>query len=794
MWFGTPVCTAGGDVYGAGSNRDPTADAGPDQTVEGNVEGGANVQLDGSGSSDVDGDALTYVWTWQDADGDLQQATGISPTVFLPFGATTVTLVVSDCALAFAADTIMVTVSDTEAPVTTVDLLGEEGDNGWFTSNVTVTMTATDLPDPGGTGVAKICYIYGGAQQVIAVNPPTPTATASFVVSRERTQTVSAYAVDAAGNAGERVPVTMRIDKTPPKTSIVAARPPDEGGQYTDPVDVTIGAGDNASGVRWTKYSLDGGAWTEYGGALTLDEAGTYTIQAYSRDIAGNEEAPPVQLVIVLDGNQPPVAEAGPDQTVEANTVGGADVQLDGTGSHDPDGDDLTYLWTWEDGNGGTQQATGASPTVFLPHGKTAVTLVVNDGELDSEPDTVDIIVVDATPPTTTLALACDEGDNGWFVSDVTVEITASDRPDPGGTGVAEILYTLDGGAAQRVGIEPATMTASAAFVISQEGVHTVEAWAVDAAGNDGPRATQSVKIDKTPPETSIIPDRDPDADGKYTDPVTVTINASDNVSGVAWTKHSVEGGTCVEYSGALTFDETGTYTIEAHSRDVAGNEEEPPVELVIVLELNKPPVADAGPDQTVEANTVGGAEVQLDGSGSSDPDGDALTYLWTWEDANGDPQHAAGVDPTIFLPLGETAVSLVVKDGEFGSAPDTVAITVEDTTPPEVTGLAADPDTLWPPNHKMRDVTLAYDLKDIADPDPQVQISVTCNEPEFDAAADVQIIDAHHLRLRAEREGRNKDGRIYTITLAATDASGNSAQCQTTVTVPHDQGKKPKG
>lgn len=44
------------------------------------------------------------------------------------------------------------------------------------------------------------------------------------------------------------------------------------------------------------------------------------------------------------------------------------------------------------------------------------------------------------------------------------------------------------------------------------------------------------------------------------------------------------------------------------------------------VTEENREPVADAGADQTVGVNNV----VALDGSGSSDPDGDALTYAWT--------------------------------------------------------------------------------------------------------------------------------------------------------------------
>ena len=94
----------------------------------------------------------------------------------------------------------------------------------------------------------------------------------------------------------------------------------------------------------------------------------------------------------------------------------------------------------------------------------------------------------------------------------------------------------------------------------------------------------------------------------------------------------------------------------------------------------NLPPIADAGPDQTVELETCEGTEVILNGSGSSDPDGDPLTYEWTWAGGS-----ASGVNPTVVLPLGTTTITLVVNDGTTDSDPDTVNITVEDTTPPEV-------------------------------------------------------------------------------------------------------------
>ena len=93
----------------------------------------------------------------------------------------------------------------------------------------------------------------------------------------------------------------------------------------------------------------------------------------------------------------------------------------------------------------------------------------------------------------------------------------------------------------------------------------------------------------------------------------------------------------------------------------------------------NQPPVADAGPDQTILTSDPG-ASVTLDGSGSTD-DGliQPLNYTWTWSSGS-----ATGVSPTVTLPSGITTVTLTVFDGEFYDD-DTVVIRINPPAPPAV-------------------------------------------------------------------------------------------------------------
>jgi hypothetical protein len=125
--------------------------------------------------------------------------------------------------------------------------------------------------------------------------------------------------------------------------------------------------------------------------SFVADLAGSYTIRLVVND-GTVDSAPATVTVTASSSNVAPTANAGIDQNVTAGNT----VNLDGSGSNDPDGDLLTYSWSFTSIPTGST-ATILSSTVAAPSftadlpGSYVLKLVVNDGTVDSTPDTVTV-------------------------------------------------------------------------------------------------------------------------------------------------------------------------------------------------------------------------------------------------------------------------------------------------------------------------------------------------------------------------------------------------------------------
>ena len=104
--------------------------------------------------------------------------------------------------------------------------------------------------------------------------------------------------------------------------------------------------------------------------------------------------------------------------------------------------------------------------------------------------------------------------------------------------------------------------------------------------------------------------------------------------------------------------------------------------------------------------------------------------------------------------------------------------------------------DLLWPPNHKMVEVSAIVDAHDNFDPAPTVSlISIVSSEEDENSGdgntlGDIDVLDDFTFLLRAERSAKNKEGRTYLVTYQVEDACGNTTLGYATVKVPFSQSR----
>lgn len=161
--------------------------------------------------------------------------------------------------------------------------------------------------------------------------------------------------------------------------------------------------------------------------------------------------------------------------------------------------------------------------------------------------------VVESTPPVTTINLSGISGTNGWNISDVQVILVAI---DDGGSGVANTRYRINSGA---------WITYTGPFIITNEGVSTIEYNSTDNVGNIELVKIQTIKIDKTLPQVTI------------NSPVNGTIyimnqnliadwSVNDAISGIGTVMSTYPNG------GIINTTSVGTKNFSIHATDSAGN------------------------------------------------------------------------------------------------------------------------------------------------------------------------------------------------------------------------------
>lgn len=163
--------------------------------------------------------------------------------------------------------------------------------------------------------------------------------------------------------------------------------------------------------------------------------------------------------------------------------------------------------------------------------------------------------------------------------------------------------------------------------------------------------------------------------------------------------------------------------------------------------------------------------------------------------------------DRTLFVDEGPFAMGereIVVSedfDAVGAGTPTSIEVcrsllTVVDTRPPSA---APSRTELWPPNHEMHTVSAQQcaGVRDVCDPNPSVRFTSATSDEPVDAEGDgshepdISFESPEVVALRAERQG-GKNGRVYSLSWQATDASGNASDGTCSVLVPHDASGRP--
>lgn len=453
---------------------------------------------------------------------------------------------------------------DSSAPSTESGLSGTAGANGWYVSVVEVSLTASDTV----SGVQYTRFRTDGGTWHDYSTP--------IFVSGDGRHKIDYYSGDMAGNTGVTESLEVDIDSLKSGTISTLQGSLGQNGWYVSAVDVTLNASDATSGVQMVRYRIDGGTWCTYSSALGIATGGQHVVEYYSVDAAGNaEDAKSVNVWVDLVG---PITDIELSGSTGSAGWYKSSVAVNIFAADEDSGINRTVYRV----DGGAWEYF-TEPFTVRGEGEHSVEYYSLDDAGNLELVKTTTVGIDTIAPTGAVSLSGTEGLNGWYVSEVTVNLSASDDD---GSGVSGTMYKIDG--SQWIGYE-------CQFEISETGTHELSFYSIDIGGNSQIPVVMTVKIDKDPPE--LIIDSDAGKLSATSHDVPIVWSSSDTVSSLDSIQIKIDDGDFVVYPGSQTNITLrnlpdGQHTFKIRAVDVAGNT----VEQTMTIDVNTNPFDPEGP------------------------------------------------------------------------------------------------------------------------------------------------------------------------------------------------------
>lgn len=573
-------------------------------------------------------------------------------------GITTVTVQSEDNAGNLEQPQSFVVKIDRHAPVTTHTTSTPANAQNWFNAPVTVTLHATD----DRSDVKQIAYTLTPAGQQPGAPVVVNGDSATFTVSTS--SNLNYFSVDNAGNGEQNHGLQINIDSTAPSTNIFTTPGPSVviAGQnwWNTNVSVNINANDNCnsgpcSSTRQIWYSLSGAqtsALTAISGSFAsalVSAEGSTTVTYYAEDNAGNTSAPSV-FVVNVDKSAPAVALNAPSSILEGQLVTLTTTVTDASSN-------LTYQWT-PPSNGGTLTPNGATATYIRRQpGSVTVSVRVSDGHGNATTRQATIQVLNVAPSVSAPA-------SGSVQLGELVQASGA-FSDPGNDGPYSAQVNFgDATPVQMLPITFGTDGRSGTFVLAHTFM-TAGDFVVTVSVTDNFGATGSnviavhVEAPDTTPPTMVVHDITVTATQPQGIPVDYTVTATDDRGSATVA--------CSPTSGSVFV--IGDTTVSCTATDDAGNSAT--ATFTVSVRDGVAPSIEAPSVAAVEATSTAGATVTFTPMATDNVAVTSTTCL---------PSSGST------FAIGTTDVTCTARDGEGNTAATTFAVTVVDSTAPQIT------------------------------------------------------------------------------------------------------------